>query len=313
MSSMGFIDLRLNQHQGSSDDSFWPSFTDIMTVIVMIFLISMLVLLIRNIELIGQLRSSIESERQIAQLVESAAEENDSLADRIHNYEQELSMLRLQLMQQEQQRDEANEQITSLNQQLREKQQLSEQRDEMIAALLQQWNETTVSLTAAESANQSLLQQRDQLERSNSEIQLRITESEQARRATEAQLTGITTEVSQLRQQLTQNLGDYSQLKIKYDRLLRPARTAKGKVVVTVRRGKQEGRITTEYKAPDMSEFTAINDQELNSRLTALKQQYGDKLYVRIIFPEGTTLSYSDAWRFTDELLQRFDYYYQQQ
>ena len=37
----------------------WPSFTDIMTVVVLIFLVSLVVILMRNTELVGQLRESV--------------------------------------------------------------------------------------------------------------------------------------------------------------------------------------------------------------------------------------------------------------
>jgi hypothetical protein len=35
-----FIDLRRNAEAGTGGDTFWPSFTDIMMVIVMIFMIA---------------------------------------------------------------------------------------------------------------------------------------------------------------------------------------------------------------------------------------------------------------------------------
>ena len=44
----GFVDLRLNQGDAPAEESFWPSFTDIMTVVLMIFMIAMVVLLVRN-------------------------------------------------------------------------------------------------------------------------------------------------------------------------------------------------------------------------------------------------------------------------
>ena len=49
-----FIDLRSGN---LSTESFWPSFTDIMTVVVMIFLITSVILMVRNWELIDQLRT----------------------------------------------------------------------------------------------------------------------------------------------------------------------------------------------------------------------------------------------------------------
>ena len=59
-----FIDLRLNVQEGHNQESFWPSFTDIMTVVVMIFMIAMVVLLLRNIDLVNQLRATMSAERE---------------------------------------------------------------------------------------------------------------------------------------------------------------------------------------------------------------------------------------------------------
>ena len=43
----GFVDLRLNRRR-PIEESFWPSFTDIMTVVVMIFLMGLLVVIVQN-------------------------------------------------------------------------------------------------------------------------------------------------------------------------------------------------------------------------------------------------------------------------
>ena len=58
-----FVDLRSGD---LSSESFWPSFTDIMTVIVMIFLIAMVVLLMRNMELVRE-----QCRRTVAEFVRS--------------------------------------------------------------------------------------------------------------------------------------------------------------------------------------------------------------------------------------------------
>ena len=57
----GFVDLRVSPTvSGRSDeDSVWPSFTDIMTVVVLIFLVALVIILMRNTELVGQLRESV--------------------------------------------------------------------------------------------------------------------------------------------------------------------------------------------------------------------------------------------------------------
>ena len=50
---------------GANEDSVWPSFTDIMTVVVLIFLIALVVILIRNTELVQQLRETVGEKQQM--------------------------------------------------------------------------------------------------------------------------------------------------------------------------------------------------------------------------------------------------------
>ena len=64
--SEGFVDLRVSPSASgrSGEDSIWPSFTDIMTVVVLIFLVSLVVILMRNTELVAQLSESV-SQKQV--------------------------------------------------------------------------------------------------------------------------------------------------------------------------------------------------------------------------------------------------------
>ena len=43
-----YIDLRQNIGHRDTETSMWPSFTDIMTVILMIFMLTMIVVIIKN-------------------------------------------------------------------------------------------------------------------------------------------------------------------------------------------------------------------------------------------------------------------------
>ena len=52
----GFADLRMNRSARSADTTLWPSFTDIMTVILMVFMLTMVVVIIKNADLITQIR-----------------------------------------------------------------------------------------------------------------------------------------------------------------------------------------------------------------------------------------------------------------
>ncbi|MFV2032561.1 MAG: hypothetical protein ACC663_08695, partial [Gammaproteobacteria bacterium] len=55
--SFATIGQRQVGHTG--DNSFWPSFTDIMMVVVMIFLLTSTILMVKNWELVEQLRESM--------------------------------------------------------------------------------------------------------------------------------------------------------------------------------------------------------------------------------------------------------------
>ncbi|MGI9310741.1 MAG: hypothetical protein ACR2P7_04310, partial [bacterium] len=94
----GFIDLRVGHGAGGiGDDSVWPSFTDIMTVIVMIFLMALVIMMVRNFDLDRRLLSSVSAQQASTlanlglteQLTASRAEEarlaasSESLAERL--------------------------------------------------------------------------------------------------------------------------------------------------------------------------------------------------------------------------------------
>jgi len=53
----GFVDLRQNRDAERAGDHFWPTFTDIMTVIVMVFLLASIVLVVRNWQLVSSRRT----------------------------------------------------------------------------------------------------------------------------------------------------------------------------------------------------------------------------------------------------------------
>jgi len=55
MKARGFVNLRGTATASTNEDSVWPSFTDVMMVIVMVFLMALVVILIRNVDLTDQL------------------------------------------------------------------------------------------------------------------------------------------------------------------------------------------------------------------------------------------------------------------
>ena len=86
----GFVDLRAPTGNQATEDSVWPSFTDIMTVIVMIFLMALVVILIRNVDLVRQLRQTIALEQE-------SAVQSDTLALHIATLGDEIAGLQLRL------------------------------------------------------------------------------------------------------------------------------------------------------------------------------------------------------------------------
>ena len=105
--------------------------------------------------------------------------------------------------------------------------------------------------------------------------------------------------------------GQYRELQVKYDRLVRPARTFLGKHVVRIGYWKEGGIFRYSIREPGDPQARNINEQQLHLSLTALKSVYGKRLYTKILFPREAELSQKDAWRFTHQILRQYDYYSQ--
>ncbi len=311
ISESGFIDLRINRQDAQSDEGFWPSFTDIMMVVVMIFLLSMVILLMRNLELVSQLRATIAAERAATELARTTGEEKDSLALRLISTENELSMLRLRLMRLEEQREQ--QEIALANQQ-RRTETVARERDSLatrLGMMTQESRRLRDELTSAKRDLSGLQEDFGQLQRRHrtaGEELLRLRSDYAAR---EQEVSQLRTRAWTTDQKLASLQGTYADLKVKYDKLVRPARTPRGKFVVEVRYFKKGGVDHIDFKQPGDSEFRSLSRHELDRLLSSLKQQHPDKLYIKVIFPENSGLSYNEAWKFTHHLHSNYDYYYQ--
>ena len=327
-SENGFIDLRLNQEgSNSGNESFWPSFTDIMTVVVMIFLIALVVLLMRNMELVHQLRNTMEAERMAAELARTTGEEKDSLSLRLINTENELTDLRLQLMKMQEIR---SKQLEVIKDKMRQISDLSDQRDDLNLAntQLQQKN------ASLESQTQQLSLEKDQLNNrllvSDEQLQLikqalaalqnqqqstqeQLSDLQQSYASKKLELEDARNQIALSDEEFSELRGDYDKLKVKYDKLVRPARTPAGKYVVEVRYSKVNNKYRIAFKTPQQSSFTDISQKALENKLAGLKKSHPKKLYIKVIFPESSGLSYSEAWEFTTRLHKKYDYYFQEE
>lgn len=334
----GFIDLRTNGSGVQVDDSFWPSFTDIMTVVVMIFLIATSVLILRNWELLEQIRLTAAAERAAAELAQQTQLQNETAQARLARTERQLALAQLNLLTTQQARDELTEKHSKLEQEL--------------VQLVQNNTSLNDQLSTERAANNSLSQQlrRGDAQRSQLKTNLQVVQDKLSQRDAEfaalhANLEELKTQLSKMQSVLTANQlersqlsnllekrdaevstlknqyqtsaarttalqDEYQQLKAKYDKLVRPARTASGKQVAEIRYRKQSGRDLIELKVPTAVNFQSLSREQLEQELDKLKQSYPDTLYIKIILPEQSGLSYNEAWAFTRELLERYDYYY---
>ncbi len=117
--------------------------------------------------------------------------------------------------------------------------------------------------------------------------------------------------VTEHRQELDILREKQTDLEARYNRLIRPARSTVGRHVVEVKFWKELGEYRYSLREP--GEFSArnVDADELHSILGERKAQHGDKLYTRIRFPNGSEISHNEAWRFTNDIHNRYDYYYQ--
>lgn len=308
----GFIDLRAHTEAGISHVSFWPSFTDIMMVVVVIFMMASTVLILRNMALVKDLRATIDAQHTAEEAARSASQTSATLEEQLAQTQNELSQLRMRLMRaneinqarteefnRQEQRllalEADKQQLTTSLQQSRLEAQLHQDQLTQTQAEYAQLNETHATL---KKRLQEVLDQLSRTEKSNQEQAAELTEFRRQRSLNEQQLVSLQ--------------GEFDELRNKYDKLIRPARSAVGKHVVSVRYFKEGKDVQIRLKeSEDDEDYQSVNPDQLNKRLVKLKDTYAGNLYVKVIIPEDSGLSYSEAWNFTYDLLKKYDYYHQ--
>ncbi|HEC05596.1 MAG TPA: hypothetical protein ENJ12_01980 [Thiolapillus brandeum] len=322
----GFIDLRLNNQDKQGNESFWPSFTDVMTVIMMIFLISMVVVLLRNMELVKEIRSTMEAERQAVELARSTGAEKADLASRLDTAMEQLQAADTRV-------NELQLQVLRLQEQNKVRARAVADRDRQLKTLLEERNNLTQraaqlmldkqaadkAVTAARAKEtlskrqladfqQQYARLKEQLDRQN--LQIAVLKSKLSNQ--EQQLAATREERQTVEEKYLVLADEYDTLKVRYDKLVRPARSAKGRHLVEVRYFKKGGKPRIEWRDGHTGEFRAVSRSQLDKALVRLKKKHADGLYVKVILPEDSGLSYSEAWTFTNDLHKKYDYYFQE-
>ena len=162
--SDGFVDLRISPSvSGRSDeDSVWPSFTDIMTVVVLIFLVSLIVILMRNTELVQQLRDSMSQ-------TETMTNQQSEMEIRIATLGDSVTQLQAALERSEQAKSAAEQTAT--------------ERQQEILALLTDVADLTGVREVLTEEKAALTQQLDQVQADRDGRQQQLAVSEQEREA----------------------------------------------------------------------------------------------------------------------------------
>ena len=301
----GFTNLRPHSDSENGQESFWPSFTDIMMVVVMIFMITSVVVVMRNWELVKELRNTMESERLAEEMFRSVNQTNETLEDQLVQAQHQLSELRLALMQAKEldeqknyQLGEQEKQLLIIQQSLRQRLDENENLQATIALLNEEVAAQTVTIASNENRITSLSSERDELHKAVEE-----------QKSNTLLLQGQFDKVDGLYQSLQ---GNFDDLKVKYDKLIKPARSARGKHVVDVRYEKTAKGEKISFRDQGEKKYSYLNRSDLDLRLAELKKKYPKKLYIKIIIPEESGLTYNEAWGFMKKILEKYDYYYQQ-
>jgi chromosome segregation ATPase len=211
--------------------------------------------------------------------------------------------------------------------------------DKQLASLQTNYDETQKGLDKEVNKSQQLQQRITQLQSENSDFEeikeehLLTLKTIKATLSTKQQQLSLSElSVSQIKQQLEEKVstisslqklrtsgetqlrslqGELDTLDNKYQKLLRPERSSKGKYVVSIRYKKVGSRKVINFKSSSNASYKQLTQKQLERTLAKLKEKHKADLYLKIIIPEKSGLSYNEVWKFTINLQKKYDYYYQ--
>ncbi|UCF92270.1 MAG: hypothetical protein JSW39_29060 [Desulfobacterales bacterium] len=338
-----YMELRLNQGSQPSETTTWPGFTNVVVIVLMIFMLAMIAVIIKNSDLLQNLRAS---ERRAAQLETrlhkseiAQADLKENLADiqeKLRAKEMEIilltdetNMLRTTVDSKSKELDvlekEANmlvEKAVGLEQVIKSKEeQALEAKAEAVKAA-EIYEKKTAEISAAlakkiteisEASERKIAQISTEANQKVETVNRKVIDLLKQLAEKEAQIATLETDKKDLDLSLAKQRHAYSALEEKYIQSLRPPRSPAGRKVASLQYFRREGEYQVLFKDVDADQFERIDMLQLHARLSELKNQWKDKLYVNIIIPEDSGLSYNEAWSFSHEILAAYDYYYQRQ
>jgi DNA repair exonuclease SbcCD ATPase subunit len=308
-----YIDLRFNRQNQTSDISLWPSFTDIMTVILMIFMLTMVIVIIKNADLARRLLAQQAQQREVQEALNAAREAESELELIVTNLEEKLRAKEMEIIL-------LGDEISVLQSTLEAKVAFISALQSRIGDLQEDVGRLESEVAAAREEKEKLRSRfnekmaaiREETRRQIAEFNRKFAALLERLDEKEESIVVLNAEKRELELALAKQRKAYLVLEEKYNELVRPARSPMGKTVVTVQYSKTDGRYRILFKGPDSDAFEAVERGQLHARLRRLKDALREKLYVKVIIPEDSGLSYNEAWNFTREILSKYDYYYQE-
>jgi len=334
-------DLRVNSQPHNSEIVLWPSFTDIMTVILMIFMLTMVLVIIKNANLADELTISQQQRIRAAELMRRSRAVQAALQNKLAAASEKLRQKEMQIILLTDETDALQRSFKSKSQEIEKleaeigdlagqilvlRQTVESQEaaataaearveavrqdyEARLAALKQELDSRMVALRDEAAAEKAALREthRQATEAFNRKVADLLSRLEDS----EAAIVALGDEKEDLSLSLAKQRQAYSSLEDKYIKLIRPARSPAGKKVVTVQYQSEDGQFQYLFKGIGEDRFERLSEDQLHQRLGAIKEELEGQLYVKIIIPENSGLTYNDAWTFTKEILSSYDYYYQ--
>ncbi|MFH2051046.1 MAG: hypothetical protein ABIK96_01135 [bacterium] len=304
----GYPDLRLNRSNTGSDISLWPSFTDIMTVILMVFMLTMVVVIIQNADLIEQIRLAQRLQAEALDKVAAGEQELADLRARATDLEEAIRSSRMEILLLTEEAERLDDQLEIKTAVIAGLEGDKEDIEENLRLIRLRLQEREQELTEAQALIGGI---REEAERTNRDLSRQIAELLRQLEEKDTVMLTLTDEKTDLERALARQRQDFSTLEDKYLALVRPARSALGKQVASVQYRRDNGGYRYLLKDIGGVEWEEMSRETLFTRLGELKSRWGEDLYIKIVIPDDSGLSYNQAWRFTKTVLSEFDYYYQ--
>ncbi len=275
------------------EEGFWSSFSNVMMVILKIFLLVIVLMALNNRNLLDDLKHSVRAKEAAQQQAEQASIEAQKAAQQAQQASEKAEFQLKANASLEDQLEYLQQRVASLEMDL-----LSSRAETEQARNTNSSRDTELTRLQALTAQQvdSLAEKDRSLNGLQADLAAKTTE-----------LTGLRVQVDDSQKKLLSLQGEYTSLDQKYQKLLRPARSAKGKQVAEVVYSKAGYTL----RKPGEAAARGVGRPALEDELAGLKAQYGSQLYVKVVIPDNSGLSYNEAWRFTNDMLSKYDYYQQ--